>query len=108
MTVKASVTISDAASLHQMTPAAQKLFASLPPEFQSHLESMNDVSAAIATDRTIRMWKIAAEKVTPLASSFFLQRLLSLTIDSTEYFMTLGYFIICESKIMGNHLELSK
>ena len=67
--VKASVTVADSASLHQMTPAAQKLFASLPPEFQSHLESMNDVSAAIATDRTIRMWKIAAEKVTPLESS---------------------------------------
>ena len=46
-----------------MTPAAQKLFTSMPPEFQSHLESMNTVSAAIATDRTIRMWKIAAEKV---------------------------------------------
>ena len=78
MTLKASVTISDAASLHQMTPAAQKLFASLPPEFQSHLESMNDVSAAIATDRTIRMWKIAAEKVTSLEPSLFQHRFLSL------------------------------
>jgi len=57
------VTVSDAVTQHQMTPAAQKLFASLPPEYQNHLESMNNVSAAIATDRTIRMWKIAAEKV---------------------------------------------
>lgn len=47
----------------KMTAAASNLLSSLDPDLRAKVENMDSISAQIELDRSIRMWRIAASKV---------------------------------------------
>lgn len=55
-----------------MSPAAADLMSALDPDIQEKMKHMQGVSAAIEVDRSVRMWKISANKVNFTLSVIFL------------------------------------